>query len=132
MTHSAPLDDLAVNARRVHEAVTLVRGRAQSAGGHVTTEVDATGRITALTITDTALAGGAAALAAIVTETHRAACTEAEGAAQALRGELAADPRVAQVIAGTRTTARAAPRHHPGPEEDDDAYYATRSILRSI
>ncbi|CAM3188334.1 YbaB/EbfC family nucleoid-associated protein [Prescottella defluvii] len=131
MTGTAPLDDLAVKARRVHEAVTLVRGRVQSVGGHVTAEVDAAGRITALTITDTALAGGATALAAIVTATHRAACAEAEEAAQALRDELAADPRVAQVIAGTRTTAPAAPRHHPGPEEDDDAYYATRSILRS-
>ncbi|WP_156112087.1 hypothetical protein [Prescottella defluvii] len=100
MTGTAPLDDLAVKARRVHEAVTLVRGRVQSVGGHVTA-------------------------------THRAACAEAEEAAQALRDELAADPRVAQVIAGTRTTAPAAPRHHPGPEEDDDAYYATRSILRS-
>ncbi|MGO4203891.1 YbaB/EbfC family nucleoid-associated protein [Rhodococcus sp. TAF43] len=129
---SAPLDDLAVKARRVHEAVTLVRGRAQSAGGHVTAEVDAAGRITALTITDTALAGGATTLAAIVTATHRAACTEAEEAAQALRGELAADPRVAQVIAGTRTTAPTTPRYHPGPDADEDAYYATRSILRSI
>ncbi|PTR24218.1 YbaB/EbfC DNA-binding family protein [Rhodococcus sp. OK519] len=132
MTSSAPLDDLAAKARRVHEAVTLVRGRAQSAGGHVTAEVDAAGRITALTITDTALAGGAAALAAIVTDTHRAACAKAERAAQALRDELVADPRVAQIVAGTGTNAPAAPRHHPTPVEDDDAYYATRSILRSI
>lgn len=93
MTSRAPLDELAVKARRVHEAVTLVRGRAQSAGGHVAAEVDAAGRITALTIADTALARGAVALAAIVADTHRAACAEAEKAAQDLRNELAADPR---------------------------------------
>ncbi|RVW02841.1 YbaB/EbfC family nucleoid-associated protein [Rhodococcus xishaensis] len=131
MTGSAPFDDLAAKARRVHEAVTLVRGRAQSAGGHVTAEVDAAGHITALTITDTALAEGAAALATIITDTHRAACAEAGKAAQAIRDELAADPRVAQVIAGTGTNAPVTPPHHPGPEEDEGAYYATRSVLRS-
>ncbi|MGO4205250.1 YbaB/EbfC family nucleoid-associated protein [Rhodococcus sp. TAF43] len=132
MTSRAPLDELAVKARRVHEAVTLVRGRAQSAGGHVAAEVDAAGRITALTIADTALARGAVALAAIVADTHRAACAEAEKAAQDLRNELAADPRVARVIAGTGTDAPAAPGHRPAPEEDDDVYYATQSVLRRI
>ncbi|WP_165497168.1 YbaB/EbfC family nucleoid-associated protein [Rhodococcus sp. ABRD24] len=129
MTSSAPLDELAAKARRVHEAVTRVRGRAESAGGHVTAEVDAAGRITALTITDAALAGGAAVLATTITDTHRAACTEAECAAQALRDELTADPRVARVIAGTGTDAAAAPRHHPAPVEDDDPDY-TGPILR--
>lgn len=122
MTGTAPLDELAAKARRVHEAVALVRGQARSAGGHVVVEVDAAGHISALTITDTALTGGAATLAAIVTTTHRAACAEAERAAQSLRDELAADPRVARVIAGTR--------HQVAPE-DDDAYAATGSILRS-
>ncbi|BDE58644.1 hypothetical protein GS491_20130 [Rhodococcus hoagii] len=131
MTSNAPLDDLAAKARRAHEAVTLVRGRAQSAGGHVAAEVDAGGRITALTITDAALAQGAAALAALITDTHRAACAEAEQAAQALRDELAADPRVARVIADTSAHTPAAPRPRP-THEDDDAYYATRSVLRRI
>lgn len=129
MNGGAPLDELAAKARRIHEAVTLVRGRARSAGGHVVAEVDAAGHITALTITDNALIGGAAALAELVTTTHRAACAEAEKAAQALRDKLAADPRVARIIAGTSTNAPAAPNHQVA--SDDDAYFATHSVLRS-
>lgn len=124
MTTNAPFADLAAKARRVHDAVTLVRGRARSADGHVTIEVDAAGHITALTITDSALsANGAAALAAAVTDTHREACAEAAHEAQALRDELTSDPLVSKVIGELDAEATTVTRPPAEPAHEDEGYY---------
>lgn len=126
-----PFEELAAKARRIQQAVTLIRGRAESAGGGVTVEVDAAGHITDLHITDAALAFGADALAAAIAETQRAACGEAEAAAQDQRDELAADPRVGHVIDRLGSEVAAAQRLPVRSEEDEDRFYANMSILRS-
>lgn len=45
--------------------------------------------------------------------------------------DLAADPRVARIIAGTDTNALESRLPGRAVVEDEDAYYAARSILRS-
>jgi DNA-binding protein YbaB len=131
MTPGPRFEELAAKARRVHDAVTLVRGHARSAAGHVAVEADAAGSMVSLVIDDGGLALGATALAAAIADTHRAACADAARQAQALRDELVADPLVARVVAGVGSALSAAPRSplEPADEDEDGAHYRS-GVLR--
>lgn len=70
--HKPRLDDIALIAERITRSVTEVRGRAASPDHGVTVEVDSTGRITDLTVSETAVRAGADHLVSTLVHTHHA------------------------------------------------------------
>ncbi|MGX1808582.1 YbaB/EbfC family nucleoid-associated protein [Nocardia sp. NPDC055321] len=85
----------AADVRRVDDAMTKVRGRAQETRGLVAVETDAYGTITELFISPDALKADAARLAAVISRCHREAREDAEAEAARLLTQLSDSGRPA-------------------------------------
>ncbi|MBF6179583.1 YbaB/EbfC family nucleoid-associated protein [Nocardia otitidiscaviarum] len=77
-------------AERIDEAISRVRGRAQSNGGAVSIEVDAYKMITSIRIAPHAMSADPDNLARVVAALHRKASEEVEAAAQRVFEQLTA------------------------------------------
>ncbi|MCM6775104.1 hypothetical protein NDR87_24705 [Nocardia sp. CDC159] len=150
----AGLDPMQENTRRLVEALTTARSRAQSADGYLVVEACADGEIS-VRIDDRALVYGGAAVGAELTRLAAQALSMARAGVRDAASTFRADPRISAVLEATEDAMdqplgqvrqpeigyRPAPPsgrqqplhrpvdHDPYDDEDDDPYYRRKSWL---
>lgn len=97
---SANLDPMEDNTKRLAQALTTARSRAQSSDGLLVIEACADGQL-AIRIDDRALRYGGAAVAGELTRLAAQALTAARAEVQEAAAAFAADPRIASTVAAT-------------------------------